>query len=215
MPADDAWKISDGQHVMRFDGSTSAAVLSDTGSLTSAMRPISVSFWYRGSTASATRHLIYQNTANVNNPNLAFAVERISDSSHRLGLYSGSFVYSSAFAWDLLPHHYAVSWAANNSVSFYRDGVFLSSSGIVPFSTGGPSWQFNRLGLGLAGFSMTGDLFEFAKYARLLHPNEIRLLASRPGIACEMIPRQVAGSEALIAAYRARQYAQIIGGGVI
>jgi hypothetical protein len=49
---------------------------------------------------------------------------------------------------------------------------------------------------------------------RILHPSEIRLLATRPGIAYEMAPRR--WSAAMIEAYRRRtQYAQLVGGGII
>jgi hypothetical protein len=50
-------------------------------------------------------------------------------------------------------------------------------------------------------------------YNRALSPNEIRLLASRRGIAYEMAPPGWTQSQ--IAAYRARYYSQLIGGGVI
>jgi len=50
-------------------------------------------------------------------------------------------------------------------------------------------------------------------YNRALTPQEIRLLASRRGIAYELAPRNWSSQQ--IAAYRARYYSQVVGGGVI
>jgi hypothetical protein len=50
-------------------------------------------------------------------------------------------------------------------------------------------------------------------FNRAMQPNEIRLLASRRGIAYEMAPRSWTSQQ--IAAYRARYYAQVIGSGVV
>lgn len=60
----------------------------------------------------------------------------------------------------------------------------------------------------------TGDL---RIYNRVLSPNEIRLLATRPGIAYELAPRRRTASEAAPPSTfrRRQQYQQLVGGGVV
>jgi hypothetical protein len=66
-----------------------------------------------------------------------------------------------------------------------------------------------RLGAGFANMQCC----DCCVHNRALSSNEIRLLASHRGIAYEMAPRGWTQSQ--IAAYRARYYSQLIGGGVI
>jgi hypothetical protein len=154
------------------------------------MRPITISWCYQASSLSASRHWVYQNASSGQNPNLGVVLERISDSSHKLGLFSGSYAYSSAFNWDMLSHHYAIVWLADNATHFYRDGMLVSSSTLAAGGVSDATWQWSRLGNGTGGFSLTGSIIEMMKHTRALFPQEIRTLSTRRGIAYEMAPRR-------------------------
>lgn len=65
-----------------------------------------------------------------------------------------------------------------------------------------------------AAVILQGRVADSQIYNRALSANEIRLLATRPGIAYELAPRR--WSAEMIDAYRRRtQYAQLVGGGII
>ena len=194
LTASAAWTPAYGRHSVTFSGGISESVVGTKGALTSAARPLTISFWYRASSVSAARHWVYSCATGSSNPNFAVTIERISDSSHRMGLYTGSYTYSSAFTWDLLPHHYAISWLADNTLSFYRDGMLLSSTTAVPGGISDVTWQWSRLGTGNSGFSLTGSLIGMMTHSRALRNNELAVLASRPGIAYEMAPRRRSSS---------------------
>jgi hypothetical protein len=70
-----------------------------------------------------------------------------------------------------------------------------------------------RIGANPTDAFTDGQIDDVRLYGRALHSSEIRLLASRRGIAYEMAPRSWSAQQ--IAAYRARYYSQVIGGGVI
>jgi hypothetical protein len=101
----------------------------------------------------------------------------------------------------------------SNGFEMYLDGK-LEATGTANQSL----TIVSQLRLGAREFSgfnqfQAGQNGEFAVYDRPLSTNEIRLLASRRGIAYELAPRGWTQSQ--IAAYRARYYSQLIGGGVI
>ena len=196
LTASAVWQPTFGKYSIAFSGATSEAVTGSVGSVTSAMRPLTLSWWYRGSTVSAARHWIYHNNNVSSNPDIGLTIERVSDTSHSLGLYSGAYTYSSQFAWDLNLHHYAITWLADNTVTFFRDGVQMSSSTRTAGGVADTTWQMSRLGsgAGVGGFSMTGNLVEFWKHKRSLSAAEIKLFAMRPGIAFEMSPRRRSSS---------------------
>jgi hypothetical protein len=62
-------------------------------------------------------------------------------------------------------------------------------------------------------FFFSGEISDTFVYSRALSPSEIRLLASRRGIAYEMAPRSWSAQQ--IAAYRAKYYSQLVGGGIV
>jgi hypothetical protein len=180
----DAWKPSKGVFGLEFTGDHTKHVVGSSGSMKPADRPLTAAFWFK-SNAVDSLQWIYTSRSSVfdNNPAYAVSIERISDTSHRLALYSGAYSRSSNFAWDLEWHHYAVTWAADNACSFYRDGVFISSTTRTAGGSVGAEWAFgNLIGVG-AGVSINGILGEFRKYRRILSASEIKTLSQSVAIA--------------------------------
>jgi hypothetical protein len=101
--------------------------------------------------------------------------------------------------------------------TIYKSGIGLSANRVFGSavsqitSSTNPLQIFNDQGEEVR--QPEGVFREAYIYNRALSPNEIRLLASRRGIAYEMAPRNWTASQ--IAAYRARYYSQLVGGGVI
>ena len=110
--------------------------------------------------------------------------------------------------------HLAATISATNGTIFLN-GVQVASGSVTAIGANATGLEIGAYVETGPGYYLDGQLSDLAIHNRRLSTNEIRILASRPGIAYEMIPSQLTGSEALIAAYRARQYSQIIGGGVI
>ena len=113
-------------------------------------------------------------------------------------------------------HHVAARWNG----AFLQVFVDGKPDGSVAwgFAPGYASVSYGRIGIlqnTAAGFAapLGGQASDISIYNRALSPNEIRLLASRRGIAYEMAPRSWSAEQ--IAAYRARYYSQVIGSGVI
>jgi len=101
------------------------------------------------------------------------------------------------------------------SLVLYANGMAVTSA-TMSFT---PVPDTNNVTIGKYGDSIVepqffvGNIADVGIYNRALSPNEIRLLASRRGIAYEMAPRSWSAQQ--IAAYRARYYSQLVGGGVI
>jgi hypothetical protein len=111
--------------------------------------------------------------------------------------------------------HVAGSYDGDTLRVFYQGKLLGSTSSTLSIA----SCNTLSFGVNVDGnndvytFSTDGQMTDGRLYNRALSPQEIRLLASRRGIAYEMAPRRWTSQQ--IAAYRARYYAQVIGGGVI
>ena len=142
-------------------------------------RPVTYSFWYRPTTTTSA--WIWQNNAG-NGPRLGLAIRL--PSANCLSVFNNTtgYVDSSQFtmtigAW----HHFAVSLATDNKISFYVDGRPMGTgsdalAGGDTTSTG----YFGRLGgsgLG-ASFSIRGCLAEWAVFRGVLSGRDVARLAN-------------------------------------
>jgi hypothetical protein len=224
MPANDGWKTSEGRHVLDFDGSNDFVDLGSWQPI-STTQPFTLSAWVRISGFSGAN---YPNIIRLKTNAGNFGLSISNDSDVTPGRYLGILIGSANAAWgrfknDLpsatwpgLWRHVAATYIGSSptsatSFSTYMDGQSYALSPAFIFGT---SPTGSAIGSdGSAATTMRGMLSDIAVHNRVLSHNEIRLLASRRGIAYEMAPRSWSAQQ--IAAYRARYYSQVIGGGVI
>jgi hypothetical protein len=103
-------------------------------------------------------------------------------------------------------HHLAVTWD-NATARLFIDGKQSSTSASNPlFPVSNFCSEANEAG--------DGNLDDIRIYNRALSAQEIRLLASRRGIAYEMAPRRRSGVSVGFSAAWARRRALVIGGGM-
>jgi hypothetical protein len=220
------WVASQGRHALDFDGSNDFVDLGSWQPI-STTQPFTLSAWVRISGFSGNN---YPSIIRLRTNFGRFGMYISNDSDFSPTRYLGVLMGSPDAAWgrfnNRLPsatwpgiwRHVAATYIGSGptiaaSFTSYVDGIPHPVFDSLPFA-GNP--DSSAIGSdGSAATTMRGMLSNIAVHNRDLSPNEIRILASRPGIAYEMIPRQFAGSEALVAAYRARYYSQLVGGGVI
>jgi hypothetical protein len=194
MPANDGWKTSQGRHVLDFDGVNDYV---EPSLAIGSMR--SISLWKSGQGDTTARRLY---SLNVNQHSVYIqnnAFRAVYDGADRAG---GAV----ASGWQ-----HVVNQFDGTNHDFYVNGIKLFSTADTANDTAGVI-SFGRLIPNNIQF-WNGELDNIMVYNRALSANEIRLLASRRGIAYEMAPRNWSAQQ--IAAYRARYYSQLVGGGVI
>jgi hypothetical protein len=219
MAADGDWVTSQGIHVLDFDSSNDF-VLAGSNQLLFASQPFSI-VW-RERVASTTTYPARFRLRSATN---TFAVLRSTDPGYASlafaewrgvnGLKADApSVASSVGIWR---HFALVGLAGPQSVTssqylVFCDGIQATVTQSLAFSSF--SGTNNQIGWDSLNFGANCQMSDIGIYNRALHPNEIRLLATRPGIAYELAPRR--WSAAMIEAYRRRtQYAQLVGGGII
>jgi hypothetical protein len=218
------WVASQGRYALDFDGVDDYVNLGAWQPISTTL-PFTFTAWVRSPEISG---FLYPNIATFRTNSGRFGFAFSSDAGGYLGMLFGSQDATwgrwrnglAASVWTNTWRHVAYSYdgispTTASSFQSYFDGNSVAITTASAFGA-----QADRSAIGSDSDSgvvtrMRGLLSDLRLHNRVLSPNEIRLLASRRGIAYEMIPSQLAGSEALIAAYRARQYSQIIGGGVI
>jgi hypothetical protein len=110
--------------------------------------------------------------------------------------------------------HVAATVSRNNGpTQLFTNGVFRDGNVKSSASNTTARWFFGGEETATTLTSLAGRIDDVLIHNRVLSPSEIRLLATRPGIAYEMAPRGWTSQQ--IAAYRRRQYSQLVGGGVI
>lgn len=212
------WVASQGRYALDFDGSNDVVAASIP------LVPNNLctqSYWFRRTATSTLTGFV------------GFGVNSSSNSRFVLQPWSDGVVYitvadtTTEFNWgqfnsnDTLWHHLAAVFDGTKTTNASRLVVFfdgkpisLTYSGTIPATFGSPTLL--RMGQTFAAANNFGSgmIDGYLIHNRALSPNEIRLLATRPGIAYEMAPRR--WSAAMIEAYRRRtQYAQLVGGGII
>ena len=184
VPGDD-WVVSGGRYALDLDGSN------DYISILPIAPALGFSFacWMLSGNASRIRQSIFANSSDAS-PDIYLHVESISGTTQAMNFYNGSLYLgaSSSFAMDTNWHHYCWTTTAGGQVLYYRDGAFLSAASST-WTPSNDSSLVATLGgivtlLGI-GFNLLGQLDDCRRYSRTLSPAEIRLLATRRGIAYE------------------------------
>jgi hypothetical protein len=204
MPSADGWKINQRRHVLDFDG-TNDLVLSSQNVAVTGSTPRSVSCWVFLTSVATANYSIFG--WGVSTASQWFYVLIIAGRWYVSGLNNDFDTgVSASIGWQ----HIVVSY--NGTTAFvYVDGKNIGSLNMSLTTGAGLAYIGSRQAF--AAIPLSGQLDSIAVHNRALSPNEIRLLASRRGIAYEMAPRNWSAQQ--IAAYRARYYSQVVGGGVI
>jgi hypothetical protein len=220
MGAATAWTRSNGRNALSFAGGATHVVTSFIGP---AVNQRSLSVWFRttqnhadgqygtiffygtGTTFPAglgSSFFVMIFTETMNGWNNGFGVSQFGESLAVNNVNDG------------LWHHGCIV----NSGTTYRvwlDGTLRATKTMATTPTSSAAFlgRANISGSLGSNLNYVGEADDYAFYNRALSHNEIRLLASRRGIAYEMAPRNWSAQQ--IAAYRARYYSQVVGGGVI
>jgi hypothetical protein len=214
MPASDAWKISDGQHVMDFDGSDDfvtnpSQVAWDWGSFPG----YSISLWvflrsYKQTTFNKPIQIGKQD-ALTGVQFWGFGTDH--EGRNTFYYFSGDARYFYGNISSLNTWHHLVFVKRGTSLEIWANGRLDAATSLL--GTPGTNATTPLLIGRHNNQAHDGQLSDISIHTRAFQPSEIRLLASRRGIAYEMAPRNWSAQQ--IAAYRARYYSQVVGGGVI
>jgi len=219
MDAGTAWVASQGRYALDFDG------LNDYLSATISYpfnTPFTIAGWFNQSALTDNKTIFsnwrFGNVGGVSNHGV-FA-ERASGGLLRFAYRNNG---SNIFDFSVSETYLANAW--NHIACTYSGSIASIALNGVKCNTTASATAFTTvtgrpfIAGALDPFSIgierhwNGGIGEFAIYGRAIALNEIRLLASRRGIAYEMAPRSWSAQQ--IAAYRARYYSQVIGSGVI
>jgi hypothetical protein len=211
MPANDGWKVSQGRYALDFDGFNDVVTM--TPGVILGTQPFSMCGWARIKTSPTFYRGVFMmgsgfvgNSAYIGWVTTAQVGVNNSWGGGGFGRNYGSGIV------DFTGWHHVVlvsSGGSSQTLQLYVDGV-LTVSGIETITLTGTHL---RIGANPTDAFTDGQIDDVRLYGRALHASEIRLLASRRGIAYEMAPRSWSAQQ--IAAYRARYYSQVVGGGVI
>jgi hypothetical protein len=223
MDAGTDWVASQGRYALDFDGVNDKVQLGTPVSLPFGSAPRTFSGW---SFQTSYNNYITPFSYGVISSANSFAIIIAGSGGYAPGMINGNLVLeintATAFSNLVVPLN---SWShlgivypggAISNTQIYINGVLATTSTNV----GGASVVLNTvqtnamMGAYLNLFANKPCLLDSqAMYSRALSANEIHLLASRRGIAYELAPRSWSAEQ--IAAYRARYYSQLVGGGVI
>jgi hypothetical protein len=210
------WVASQGRYALDFDG-VNDFVQADPCTISSGQ--VSACAWVNRRTGAPSN----------NNGNLIKMGTLDGDANSTFALY-----WNSIQGWTWFVVNAANSIAIIRSTQAFPENTWMhfagvaTAAGIQIFINGlsvasgsGLAVKTSSHSINLGGGILSGILnavfnglqSDYAVFNRALNANEIRLLATRRGIAYEMAPRSWTASQ--IAAYRARYYSQVIGSGVI
>lgn len=219
MVAGDDWLVRQGRYALDFDG-TNDYLSMPCAPIGANNYTVSVFFQQvTGATSldiAAPSNPITTSTTGYNFPRIAIRELNIQISRDARGAYTASATGDNAW------HHLALV-RRSGSVEIYLDGrqLALSTSGTdfdqSGYSFSGSVFFVARINLTFLplDFYTAGRVDDFRVYLAALSPNEIRLLATRPGIAYELAPRKRSRiSLAGFQPYWLARKTQIIGGGL-
>jgi hypothetical protein len=224
MPAADGWRGEQGRYALDFSFVSGGryVTIPNTGQLNLGPRDFSVQGWARPTVggSSVGRDVISCYFAPTS-PFASYGIELQStvggaNWAFFCGVSGNVFVrLDSSQSASLNTWQHIAGTYSSAGMRLYVDGILVASNvenrdviyNNQPVTIGQwpGSFETNQ--------QFNGQIADTAVWRRVLHPNEIRLLASRRGIAYEMAPRSWSAQQ--IAAYRARYYSQVIGSGVI
>jgi len=210
MAAASSWLVNHGQHALDFDSATTGEVAVATGNSLDLRGPLTLSGWYRSKAAPILGYAYLINKSTSSDLQYLLA-----HNQGGLRFFAGGTELTVSATADLNWHH-LVGVANGGNTRVFWDGRLIGTGANRGTSFTTAPVQFGRLGW----FSQTlnQQVSDIAIYNRALSPNEIRLLASRRGIAYELAPRKriysIPAAPGGFQPYWATQRSQMIGGGV-
>jgi hypothetical protein len=207
------WTISTGKLGVSADGVDDHIAITRLSVLDA---PYTVSAWITVRTLNASNNTTFFQTASQE-----FGFNSVPGGgflwTRRSGSYNPIATGPSVTAFLGIPVHVCVTMTAAKTVAYYVKGVSSITSGNANMSIYDVSIPavMRLVSTGLSTRVFDGVLHDSAIYSRALSPYEVRLLASRPGIAYELAPRRRSRIfTSGFRAYWAARKAQIIGGGL-
>ena len=226
MTAASSWVVSERHSLQFVSGSNQSVQVPDTGSnLSVPSTSFSISAWCRPTLAGSNvgREIVAKYYGS-SSPYVSYGLQfhNIAVNSRfsfaiggTTGGDNGYNFLEAASASPLNVWYHVCGTYDGNTMRIFVDGLLSNSFAIatsVIFTTQ-PLTIGRWLGNNTSTEQFDGQIDDVRLYSRVLGSAEIRILASRRGIAYEMAPRRWSASQ--IAAYRARYYSQVIGSGVI
>ena len=188
MDAPTDWVRSQGLYSLDFDG---------TNDYVGGFRNIQVaagltiSAWFKAGSTSKVRHSIYFGSTDQS-PDIYAHIEQVSGTTYAPNLYlsNGYVGVGTSFTLDTAWHHYVWTLSADaTTVRYYQDGKSLGSVAnartVTQDNLSGSIGGTPESVLTTIGFTALGQIDDVARYSRELTAGEIRLLATRRGIAYE------------------------------
>lgn len=214
------WQRSAGQFALNFDATNNTVTIAGGRTYIAAGQPMTASLWFfnRAFTSFYPKLLMLKSDCAGNN---AYEIG-LSNQPNYLGVLIGTATSYATLKTDTAAASITGSWqhvavvynggTRSSSASFvvYLNGIARTTSAASGFS---PTTNATSLALNAANNRHDGLLDDVAVFNRPLTAGEIRLLATRRGIAYEARRDIVFGSSGF-QAYWARRNSQIIGGGV-
>jgi hypothetical protein len=221
MDAGTDWVTNQGRYVLDFDGSNDVVVVLNTLQQLNGLQTFSMSCWgfFRRFNQFPT---LWTFTNNINDDSGLLETNNTGSqiyaktANNAVGLTGArTYTLSSALVANTWNHFFFAKTGSGNNGFLYVNGVLQTSfTGALQDL---PATMPSQLRIGCyaqTGAPLDGLATDYQLYNRALSPAEIRLLATRRGIAYELAPRR--WSAAMIEAYRRRtQYSQLVGGGII
>lgn len=214
-PASD-WVVSGGNYALDFDGSNDYVLCS---------RPVpdgSCSFaaWVNFTSASANLFFCGSSNSGDNTPLIWLGIGNVGTLMRWFvrGASSGTEQNSSvALNTGTWRHVCGTYNAISGEMKSYIDGVETASGTVTPGAITLTNTSIGAAVRTTVGSYFSGNLNDVLCYSRTLTGAEVRLLATRPGIAYEMQRRRRSSSQVtagFLAAWAARQKTQLLGGGI-
>lgn len=215
MVAGDDWVRNQGRHAIDLDGGDDWV---DVGrpSFYGALPRVSFSMWIRANANPAAFDSIGGCTT-VNdawNQGYGFYFNSSSVLRFFVSVWNVSFASSVATTFTNLTH-VCGTWDGNNANIFVNGARGTSSGTVSSYGATVYGVTIGKITTANNSYNFNGSIFDVAIHSRALAENEIRLLATRPGIAYELAPRR--WSAAMIESYRRRvqQSSELVGGGLL
>jgi hypothetical protein len=183
------WGVSDGRQALDFDGVNDYVTTGKPASTFINKRSGTISIWYKPSGTSPVASNYYDGDGIVGAiPNAYFGLYRASIAGNdriHAGVFDG-FHKSIAAEYAIDDWTNLIWMISPTSLLFYKDGNLVGQT-----ASSGPLVISETLTFGVVYINYAeGGINDVRTYKRTLSPNEIRLLARRPGIAYELAPRK-------------------------
>ena len=185
------WGVTDGRQALSFDGGYDYVDAGNSSSL-DLLDNFTILAWIKRTGFPAHPMIVVKGNSHANN-NYQFFLNHVEGYKIALWFSDSSSDWSTIYANTIVSsnvwHHVvAVYNNSTNTVTFYLDGIADGTKTIA--GTPLAKTPSLRIGSRAPDFYFSGQIDDTRIYNRALSPNEIRLLAQRPGIAYERAPRK-------------------------